>query len=115
MSAPVKKMAELLKSGGILLSEQCPVCNSPLFDIQGKIYCVKCEKQVQIIKSTEEENRLKETMILTDLETTLYTKMKDALNHFKAGTEISHLSDSVSLLSKYLDLLEKVKRLRQGM
>ncbi|MEM4245901.1 MAG: Sjogren's syndrome/scleroderma autoantigen 1 family protein [Candidatus Bathyarchaeia archaeon] len=114
MTEPVKKMADLLKSGATLLSDLCPACNSPLFDVKGKIYCVKCDKPVRIIKSAEDEERLRVGIILDDLESTIYHKMRDALQEFKAGDDYSSLSQGVSLISQYLDLLEKVKRVRRS-
>lgn len=114
MSVHVKRMADLLKSGAILLSEHCPVCNSPLFDISGKIYCVKCDRPVQIVKSAEEEGKVKADIFLADLEETFYLKMREAIAAVKSESEPDRVSKNLTLISQWLDLLERVKRLKQG-
>ena len=42
MNDQIKKMAELLRSGATMLQDACPVCNSPLFKVDGKTLCAKC-------------------------------------------------------------------------
>jgi UPF0148 protein len=39
---PEDIMTEYLLNGAKMLSEPCPVCDSPLFDVKGKKMCVVC-------------------------------------------------------------------------
>ena len=112
MSSSIKKMANLLKSGAILLSDQCPKCSSPLFNIKGKIYCAKCEKPVQIISGKEDEERFKKKITLEYVEDILNLKLKEIADTIKSETRTDNLSEKISLISNYLDVLEKLKRLK---
>jgi len=42
MNEVIRRMAESLRAGATMLPDNCPVCNSPLFRLKNKTYCVKC-------------------------------------------------------------------------
>jgi UPF0148 protein len=42
---PDEIMAEYLLKGGKMLSRECSVCRSPLFEIKGETLCVVCRDQ----------------------------------------------------------------------
>lgn len=46
----IKAIADALKKGGTLLDAACPVCNSPLIKIEGRVFCKVCNKEVIIYK-----------------------------------------------------------------
>ena len=43
-------MAEYLLKGGKMLSRECTVCRSPLFEIKGETLCVVCREQGQAVE-----------------------------------------------------------------
>jgi UPF0148 protein len=106
---PTKIMAELLKSGAIMLAETCPVegCHLPLFKLKtGEVVC-PVHGRVYIVK-TEEEAR------------EIYTKTY--LAHVIEKLEIYALKTLENLLNapdiepteyiKWLEVLERVQRLK---
>jgi len=106
---PTKIMAELLKSGAIMLAETCPVegCHLPLFKLKtGEVVC-PVHGRVYIVK-TEEEAR------------EIYTKTY--LAHVVEKLEIYALKTLENLLKapdiepteyiKWLEVLERIQRLK---
>ncbi|MEM3921438.1 MAG: Sjogren's syndrome/scleroderma autoantigen 1 family protein [Nitrososphaerota archaeon] len=61
----MRRMADALRSGAKMLADQCPVCNSPLFEIKDQIWCLKCNKRVIRVSSADprEIKDLTETLI----------------------------------------------------
>ena len=46
----MKQMGELLRKGARMLSETCPECNTPLFQLRdGRLICPMCNKPVVIV------------------------------------------------------------------
>ncbi|NON62549.1 Sjogren's syndrome/scleroderma autoantigen 1 family protein, partial [Acidianus sp. RZ1] len=53
----VKKAAELLRQGAVMLTDSCPICNYPLFRTKsGDVVCPTHGK-VYLVKNDEEEAR----------------------------------------------------------
>jgi len=106
---PVKKMAELLKSGAAMLAETCPVegCNLPLFKLKsGEIVC-PVHGRVFLVK-TDEEARMIESEIGT--KSTL-DKLERAV--LKAiNDELSSSELDADRIVSYLEILERVYRIR---
>ena len=51
----MKQMAELLRSGAKMLSQSCPECGSPLFQLKsGEIWCANCQRRVVIVSEGED-------------------------------------------------------------
>ncbi len=113
MSTEVRRMAELLKSGAKMLSEACPQCNSPLFQVKDEIFCAKCEKPVIKLKPTDEESKLIGTRVLDMVEQTILMKIQETNALIKLEKENDKLINLESLLSKWLEALEKIKRLKK--
>ncbi|MCC6033962.1 MAG: hypothetical protein LM567_00450 [Desulfurococcaceae archaeon] len=106
---PTKIMAELLKSGAIMLAETCPVegCHLPLFKLRtGEVIC-PIHGKVHIVK-TEEEAR------------EVYTRTY--LSHILEKLEIYALKTIENLLNspdiepteyiKWLEVLERIQRIK---
>jgi len=106
---PVKKMAELLKSGAAMLAETCPVegCNLPLFKLKsGEVVC-PVHGRVFLVK-TDEEARMIESEIGT--KSTL-DKLERAV--LKAiGDELSSSELDTDRIISYLEILERLYRIR---
>lgn len=103
----VKKAAELLRQGATMLSESCPVCHSPLFKLKsGEIVC-PVHGRVYIVKSDEEEAKIKRQISLEAVEGILIDGILSVAKKIK---EDPMDSESVMQLIRYLDALERLKR-----
>lgn len=111
---PVKRMADLLKAGATMLFEHCPQCGSPLFKIQDEVWCTNCDKRVLIIKRSEDLPDTATTTLLSDIETTVLSKLQDVHQRVRDETDVSHLEALGTLLSTWLEVYEKVKKIQQG-
>lgn len=111
MGEDVKQMAEWLKKGAAMLSEQCPECGSPLFKLQGEIWCPKCNKRVVIIKK-EEVPRVVGPMLLAGVEDTILIKISEINAQIKAEKDPEKLEKLGGLLSTWLEALEKLKKIQ---
>ena len=48
----VKEMSRLLLKKYTMLSDACPVCNTPIFrSPEGRVFCAKCKRDVLIVGS----------------------------------------------------------------
>ncbi|MCY0868618.1 MAG: hypothetical protein OWQ48_05265 [Desulfurococcus sp.] len=106
---PVKIMAELLKSGAVMLPETCPVegCNLPLFKLKsGEIVC-PIHGKVHVVRTEEE---VKEVYSKTSL-SALLDRVEAA-----AIKAVSSLVEEVDVdaadIVKWLEVLERVQRLK---
>lgn len=58
MELNVEEMASILVSGGKMLSQHCPTCHAPLFEVKGQILCPKCEKTISASASTPKKENI---------------------------------------------------------
>lgn len=108
----VKRMAELLKSGATMLSENCPECNVPLFRLKGEVSCPNCGRKVLLVKSDEEVVGATSSMALSGLEETVMARISELDQRLKATVEPEQLRSLGSLLSMWLDILGKIKAVK---
>jgi Uncharacterized Zn-finger containing protein len=106
---PVKIMAELLKSGAVMLAETCPVegCNLPLFKLKsGEIVC-PVHGKVHVVKTDEEAREV--------YSRTYMSYVLDRLESLALKT-IESLSNTPDAdptdLIKWLEVVERIQRLR---
>lgn len=108
----LRRMAEALKSGAVMLDLQCPVCSSPLFRLRsGEIWCVKCQKRVIVVKEGEEPITAMSDLLLASLEETLLRKLQELNKAMRDEEDIGRLTELTRLISGLLDNLEKVRRI----
>jgi UPF0148 protein len=112
VSIEVKKMAELLKSGAAMLPETCPECGTPLFRKGSETFCPKCNKPVVIIRSAQQESRLKSERILEDSEQTLLGKIQEVNLAMKIEKDPEKLFQYGNALASWLDAIERLRRLK---
>lgn len=104
---PVKKAAELLRQGAAMLSEACPICHSPLFKLKsGEVVC-PVHGRVYLVRSDEEEAKVKRQVSLEAVEGILIDGILAVAKKIK---EDPMDGDSVMQLIRYLDALERLKR-----
>jgi UPF0148 protein len=106
----VKKAAELLKQGAVMLDLGCPVCNYPLFKLKnGDIICPNHGK-VYIVKSEEEEKLIKKEFILSSIGELLVNNLHSISNKLREDPmDIETLKQMIY----YLDALERLEKIRR--
>ena len=108
----LKRMADALKQGAVMLNLQCPACSSPLFRLKsGEIWCVSCQKRVVIVKEGQDVMTAASDLLLSSLEETLLRKL-DVLNKMmREEDDVGRLVELCTLMSRLLDNLERVRRI----
>ena len=106
-------MSELLKSGATMLSKTCPECGSPLFKVGKDIICAKCNKKVVIVKATEKEEQITEEVVLSNVEQTVLSKIKEVNDAINTENDKEKLILNSQTLSIWLDILDKIRKLRR--
>jgi UPF0148 protein len=109
----VKQMADLLMSGGTMLFKHCPQCGTPLFEIQGEIWCQSCKKKVIIVKEGQEMPDYNKLTLFVDLEKTILSKLQEINQQIKAETDLSRLEPLGHFLSTWLEVLKKVRSIQE--
>jgi len=112
MGVEVKRMADLLRSGATMLKETCPVCSTPLFRMGKDTFCAKCNRQVAIVESAEEEVRLASQQVLDGLEQAILEKIGTLKAAIKSESELAPLRELGEAVKIYLTALEQVRKLR---
>ncbi len=109
----MKRMVDALRSGAKMLSEQCPVCGSPLFEIKGQLWCLKCNKRVVKVRGEEEVGEALTTYILSEVHRVLATKIEETslqLSRTVNQKEIRELTETLNLLLKAMEQNLKLRK-----
>ncbi len=108
----LRRMADMLKQGAVMLDLQCPACASPLFRLKsGEIWCVNCQKRVVIVKEGEDVITAASHLLLSSLEETLLRKLNELNKMMKEEDDLGRLVELSTLIARILDNLEKVRRI----
>lgn len=78
----------------------------------GEIWCPSCDKRVLIVKESEEPSRALGLLHLEDLEGSLLSKLELIHEKIKTEDDVERLGELSDILSKTLDALERVRRIR---
>ncbi|OYT40645.1 MAG: hypothetical protein B6U89_01390 [Desulfurococcales archaeon ex4484_58] len=106
---PIKKMAELLKSGATMLAETCPVenCNLPLFKLKsGEIIC-PVHGKVYMVKTEEEVKEIEEEITIRNILDKLEHRVLEIINSYTEET----LSSPDELIG-WLEVLERLMKIK---
>jgi len=114
MSEEVKRMADLLRSGAVMLKETCPVCATPLFRLGKNVFCAKCNRPVAIVKSAEDEVRLATHQVLDGLEQAMLEKIGELNLAIKSERELAQLRELGETAKTYLSALEQIRKLKSA-
>ena len=112
VSAEVKRMSELLKSGATMLQETCPQCGTPLFRKGLETFCAKCNRPVVIVRNVEDENRLMTDQILDNTEQTLLAKIQQVNTAMKTESNPEKLLTYGNALKIWLDAIGSLRKLK---
>lgn len=105
----MKKMADLMKSGAVMLAEKCPVegCHYPLFRLKSGETLCPVHGRVYVVKTDEEAISVKREVSLRNVLDLLEERVIEEL--YRLSKE---LKDSVQLVIYYLEVLERIRKLR---
>lgn len=112
MSDQVKRMAELLKGGAKMLASTCPECGTILFQVGGDIICPRCNKRIIIAKNSSETEILDGSLVLHQIERTVTKKIDEIQRQLSDKNDPKELVEIATLLSIFLEVLERIKRIR---
>lgn len=105
-------MSELLRAGAVMLSESCPICSLPLFKLKsGEVIC-PTHGRVQIVKSDEEILSITTTASLDELERVAVSAINKLRRELEEENPDKSDLDIVKTLSAWLDVLERVRKLK---
>jgi len=110
----LQNMADLLKQGARLTELSCPACASPLFKLKsGELWCVKCQKRVIVIREGETPEEATKPYMLTELESTVITKIKEMQAKINEEKDPAQLEKLSTTLASLLENLEKINKMKQ--
>lgn len=113
MTENVKRMADVLRSGATMLSETCHRCSSPLFKLPtNEIFCVNCNRKILIVKDEAAAVKAVSPSVLTAVEETILTKIKDANDSLREEKDVTNLGNLTVLISNYIEVLDRIRRMR---
>lgn len=90
----------LLLSGAKMLDKHCPRCGSPLFELNGKVFCPICEHR-------KKEERVE----LKSIEESLIEKLRLLANQLP--DDIEELKKHLEVMRMIVELLEKYKKMEE--
>jgi UPF0148 protein len=112
MSDQVKQMAALLKGGAKMLASTCPECGTILFQVGDGIICPKCNKRVITSKDDNEKAILERNVVLYQTEQIITNKIDEIQRQLSDKDDPKELVEIATLLSMFLEILERIKRIR---
>ncbi|OYT50824.1 MAG: hypothetical protein B6U73_03155 [Desulfurococcales archaeon ex4484_204] len=105
----IKKMAELLRMGAVMLNQSCPMCGSPLFRLRsGEIVC-PVHGPVIVVKTDTEAVELTTKAVLDSLERNIAQRIIQIMREDKRGNTIERIKEIIYLL----DALERARRIKR--
>jgi UPF0148 protein len=101
------KAVELLRKGATLLKEPCPKCSGLQVKYKGRTLCVSCANFNEVFKV---ETVPAET-VLVNLKEMIVQKINQTSSLLKEESSLEKQSELASLIIKYLELLERLKKI----
>jgi len=109
----MKRMVDALRSGAKMLSEQCPICKSPLFEIDGQLWCLKSNKRVIKVRGDEEVSEALTTYTLSQTHEILAAKIEEVTLQLSRAIDVEEIRKHAETLSMLLKTLEQCVKLRE--
>ena len=105
----VKKMGELLRQGARMLSDACPECGTPLFQLRnGDTICPMCNRPVRYVEGdadTQAEAHKER------LEESLRKKIDEVQTRLEEADDPVLIGELTDTLMKLMDALDRTKKL----
>lgn len=112
-SESIRKMADALRTGAKMLSDICPICKSPLFEIKGEIRCIRCNKKVIKVKDESEATIYTIPYILRNLDLTLIQKIEELTIKLSKAYDLNDIKDTGEVLNILLNVLRESKKIQE--
>jgi len=105
-------MAQLIRAGAKLTSYSCPARGTPLLQLKtGEYYCAKCDKQVVIVRSDEEEAQVTMKFGLTEVRDVVFQKIMMICSELKKVQDTDSLQELTRSLLLLLEAFEKLNKI----
>jgi len=111
----IRRMSEVLKAGGKMLAQTCPVCGNPLFEIRGEMRCVACDKPVVVVRDQTESGRAILPIVLSSLEGVIVEKIDELTGRLAGSVELGDIEDAARAIDWLLSVLKKSLDLRAAL
>ena len=95
----------LMLSGARMLDRHCPVCGSPLFEKDGKVFCPVCEYRAKKKRESAAAGNV-------DVEAALREKLAELVSTLPG--DVDALEKHLSAMEKIIELIWKYRRLEGG-
>jgi UPF0148 protein len=106
----LQRMAELLRSGAVMLDQTCPICGLPLFKLRsGEIIC-PIHGSIRVVSTESEAISATTEAVLDELEKHVAYKVGQLIREASRGE--LELSDKYDEISKLLDIIERIRRIK---
>jgi UPF0148 protein len=91
-----------------MLSESCPECNTPIFQLKdGSLLCPMCDKPVVVVPADADINAMKQQ---NKLEKTLNKKIQQIQDQLEEEMDPDNIITLLETLSKLIDTRDKLKK-----
>ncbi|GGP19469.1 hypothetical protein GCM10007981_03280 [Thermocladium modestius] len=111
----IRRMAELMREGAALTQYACPTCGTPLLRLKsGKYYCARCDKEVVLVKSEEEERSVSIRYGLVGVRDVVYGKIMAISRTLESSREVDDVDRSTAALINLLRALDLLNHLIGG-
>jgi UPF0148 protein len=91
-----------------MLSESCPECNTPIFQLKnGSLLCPMCDKPVVVVPADADTNAMKQQ---NKLEKTLNKKIQQIQDQLEEEMDPDNINTLLETLSKLIDTRDKLKK-----
>lgn len=110
----MKRMTDALRSGAKMLSEHCPICGSPIFEIKEELWCLRCNKRIVKVRSDEEVGSALSVYTLMNTASIIAVKIEELtilLSRAVEVDEVRKLSEALEVLLQTLEQTLKVRKL----
>lgn len=110
----IKRMADLLKSGAVMLSHVCPHCKIPLFKLKtGETLCPSCGTRYYIVADSREETKALITTTIERLERTIMAKLNTLNDMLGRDIDYNEEMQIASNIIRWLEALERIERIKR--
>ncbi|MCS7142398.1 MAG: hypothetical protein NZ920_01190 [Aigarchaeota archaeon] len=110
----MRKMVDALKGGARMLSDVCPVCGNPLFDVEGELRCVVCGKPVVKVRDEDSVERAILPYLLRRLDVVLVNKLEELSIRLSKAMETDEIYSLCRAIDYVLTLIQKNDAIKSG-
>ncbi len=106
----MKKMGELLRQGARMLSDACPECGTPLFQLSGgEVICPMCNRPVRYVKDDADVQSMTHRGRLAE---SLRKKIDEVQRRLDEEDDPSAMVELTDTLMKLMDALDKANKMK---